>query len=400
YLAIDGDDLWLTGTGDPATGDPAISKANKRTTTSMLDEWAEALKKRGITRIMGKLIYYDAALDSEWVHPSWSKSFAGDWYAAPVAGLNFNDNCVDVKVTPTTDGEPVQYTVVPLTKGAEFFNEATSGGKGDVDIKREPAANVFKITGSATRPTDLSSKSVTDPGAFFADALRTHLESSGIKIDGPSQRVAKPLGSKLAPPISKIVAVHESKMSDVMWRINKSSQNLFAEAMCKLLGQAWMMKQGRDQPGSWHAGAEAVRDFLKRNGIDTTYFVIVDGSGLSRDNRVTVRLICDLLVTMTRHPHADAFNASLSIAGKDGTLRNRLKDLPGESFRGKTGYIGGVRSLSGFVKTRRGEWLAVSVIYNGFKGSVKPFEELQDEVVRTLINYPSLPAETPARERS
>jgi D-alanyl-D-alanine carboxypeptidase/D-alanyl-D-alanine-endopeptidase (penicillin-binding protein 4) len=390
YLAMDGEDLWLIGTGDPATGDPAIAKANNRTTMTMLDEWADALKKKGIRRIKGRLMYYDLAFDDQLIHPSWSKSFAGDWYAAPLSGLNFNDNCVDVKVTPTKAGELVKYTVVPPTKGAKFINECKTGGTGKPDIKRDPEANVYRITGSATQPTDLPSTSVIDPGAFFADALRTHLESKGIRIEGSTKRADLPLDGRLEPSADKLIATHETKMTDVMWRINKNSQNLFAEAMCKAVGRAWKAKHGDNVAGSWSAGAQAVKDFLNRNKIDTSYLVVTDGSGLSRDNRVTVRIISDLLVTMNKHQHRDAFRASLSIAGKDGTLRNRMKDIT-PAFIGKTGYIGGVRSLSGYVKTRSGEDLVVSVIFNGFSGSVRPFEELQDEVVRTLVEYPNVP---------
>jgi len=370
-----------------------------------------ALRKRGINHVRGQIRFYDGALESQRIHPSWSKSFAGDWYAAPVSGLNFNDNCVDVKVTPGKPGQPVSLTVVPATTLNQFVNNCTSADprsvpvgaaasagdgeeaktKDQPDIKRDPDANLFRITGAATQPTDLPSTSVTDPGAFFADALRTHLISRGIPVDGGIERAEKPLGGKLIPPTSKIVAVHESKMSDVMWRINKSSQNLFAEAMCKMLGREWSKKTTHtDVPGSWSSGGEAVKAFLTRNGIDTSKYVIVDGSGLSRENRVTVRIISDVLVTMNKSPNRDAFRASLSVAGKDGTLKNRLKDLPPNTMIGKTGYIGSVRSLSGFVKTRSGDELVISIIYNGFKGSVKPYEELQDEVVRTLVDWPNI----------
>src|SRR5438874_1667297 len=98
YLAIDGDDLWLIGSGDPATGDSKIAANYKQTTLSILDQWAEALRKKGITAIKGNLYYYDGAMEQRQTHPSWSKSFAGDWYAAQVGGLNFNDNCVDISV--------------------------------------------------------------------------------------------------------------------------------------------------------------------------------------------------------------------------------------------------------------------------------------------------------------
>src|SRR5882757_3066885 len=111
YLALDGEDLWVIGTGDPATGDPRMAKAAEKKPTALFDDWADALQKRGVTRI-ASVVYYDRALDEQWVHPLWNKSFLVDWYAAPVSGLNFNDNCVDIKVLP-----PGKLDVMPPTQG-------------------------------------------------------------------------------------------------------------------------------------------------------------------------------------------------------------------------------------------------------------------------------------------
>jgi len=397
YLAMNGDDLWIVGTGDPATGDPTIAKSYKQTTLTMLDEWVEALRYRDIGRVRD-IYYYDGAFELEQVHPSWSKSFAGDWYACPTGGLTFNDNCVDITITPTHDSEPVKVSVMPPVHNIKIVNECKTGDKQTADVTREPSANVYRITGAATRPTELPSKSVTDPGAFFADAFRTHLQRKGVRVDGDIRHADHPLGDKLEPPADKLLATHESKMMDVMWRIDKNSQNMFAEAMCKSLGRAWSAKQDRDEPGSWKNGGEAVRDFLDKNGIRTREFVIIDGSGLSRQNRVTVHLISDVLVTLWRGPYREEFRRSLSAAGVDGTLKNRMKDVTGNFF-GKTGFIGGVRSLSGYVKTRDGKWLVVSMIYNGIDGSVKPVEDMQDDVVRELIDFPkvkSMPSTAPS----
>ncbi|MCH7813564.1 MAG: D-alanyl-D-alanine carboxypeptidase, partial [Planctomycetes bacterium] len=146
---------------------------------------------------------------------------------------------------------------------------------------------------------------------------------------------------------------------------------------------------GRRVPGSWTTGARAVRAFLSRNGIDPRRFVLADGSGLSRANRVTGRLICDLLAVMFDHPDGDAFRASLAEPGEIGTLRSRMKELKGSLFA-KTGYIRGVRALSGYIQTRDGQWLCFSIIYNNIPGSTKPFSDLQDEACRLLVNWPHL----------
>lgn len=394
YLCVDGDDLWVIGSGDPGVGDPTIAKKYGKSVTTVFDEWADALLARGITRVPGKLYFWDGAFDRVLTHPSWSKGFAGDWYAAPVSGLNFNDNCIDVSISPTRKGEPPSYSVVPPTKRVKIVNKAVTGGDDekaeDASIERDRDELVYTITGACTQPTDLKSKSIIDPGEFFADALRTHLEKRGITILGRSWRAESPLGGHPVPPSDSIVAVHETLMSDILGRINKQSQNMFAEAMSKLAGRDYLLeKTGQFVPGSWEAGSDAVKDFLSRLKIDHSGLVVADGSGLSRDNRVTARLITDLLMKMHRRPDGQAYRRSFSSAGEDGTLRNRMKDVRGHVFA-KTGYIGGVRACSGYVKTRAGKWLAFSIIYNEIDGSVSPYEALQDEAIRVLVAYPDI----------
>ncbi|MEA2735819.1 MAG: hypothetical protein QOE14_2270, partial [Humisphaera sp.] len=152
------------------------------------------------------------------------------------------------------------------------------------------------------------------------------------------------------------------------------------------------------EPGGWKNGEEAVKAFLKRNRIDTDGIVIADGSGLSRDNRVTSRMISDVFRAMWRHRDKQTFFDSLSVSGTDGTIASRLKDLKGR-VHAKTGFIGGVRSLSGYVQNDAGDWLVFSIIFNGFEGSARPFEDLQDNAIRVLAAWPKeakLPATTRA----
>jgi D-alanyl-D-alanine carboxypeptidase/D-alanyl-D-alanine-endopeptidase (penicillin-binding protein 4) len=245
---------------------------------------------------------------------------------------------------------------------------------------------------------DLKSEAILEPAPFAADALRTHLESKGITIDGQTRRASAPLNGKLVPPKNKLVATHETKMADALSRINKQSQNNFAEGFDKYLGRAYAKKQGRDEPGSWANGAQAVNTFLKKNRIKTDGIEVVDGSGLSRNNRVTSRMISDVFRVMWRHRDKDTFFESLSISGTDGTIASRLKDLKGR-VHAKTGFIGGVRSLSGYVQSDDGHWLIFSIIFNGFDGPTKPYEEMQDNAVRVLAAWPKdakLPATTRA----
>jgi D-alanyl-D-alanine carboxypeptidase/D-alanyl-D-alanine-endopeptidase (penicillin-binding protein 4) len=92
---------------------------------------------------------------------------------------------------------------------------------------------------------------------------------------------------------------------------------------------------------------------------------VADGSGLSRDNKVTSRLIASLLLRMSQHPYAPNYLASMAIAGQRGTLRHLFVGTPLQGqFHGKTGTIRGVRSISGVLKTSDGPRF-VSAISNG-----------------------------------
>ncbi|GAB4108033.1 MAG: D-alanyl-D-alanine carboxypeptidase/D-alanyl-D-alanine-endopeptidase [Phycisphaeraceae bacterium] len=385
YLAMDGDDLWIIGTGDPGTGDPVIAKDHGGTPLTMLDDWAEALKAKGVTEVKGDLVYDDRALDDYHLHPTWWPDDLPHWYAAPVSGLAFNDNCVDITVTPAEEGMPAHYTVMPPVENITVINNTISGGsEHKPTIEKKPGGNIYELGGAVTREQTLKSKPVEDPGAFFADALKTRLKAHGIEVRGRIRRADHHLDGELIPSQEKTVAVHETRIEDIIARINKPSQNLFAEMLCKTTGRAYHQTLGYHEPGSWLNGSEAIKAFLRKAEINTHPLVVADGSGLSHNNRVTAKLISDLLFHMHQHEYAVEFINSLTIGGVDGTLRNRFKDAPGR-VRGKTGYIGGVRALSGYVETDAGPTVIFSILYNQIPGSVKPYEALQDEAVMLVM---------------
>jgi len=401
YLAMDGDDLWLIGTGDPGPGDYRLAKAAGRTPITMLQEWATVLERRGIRQIKGDIVFDDSAFESQpRVHPTWPKSWLLHWYAAPCAGLNFNDNSVDITVYPTEAGKPARYEVMPPAESVKVTNECVTADKNAPTIVKLKEGNIYRIAGRCSEKTELKSKPVDDPGAFFADALRTQLAARGISVAGRIRRADAPLGGSLPPPPDKVIAIYETRVSDILSRINKNSQNLFAECLCKLTGREYEARQGRNVPGSWENGGQALRAFLKRNGIDDRALAPMDGSGLSPRNRVTARMLTDLLAVMYARPDRDAYMASLTICGVDGSLKDRMPDLKGRVL-GKTGYIGGVSSTSGYVRTCEGKWLAFSFVYNEIPerddddSDVKPYTGLQDEACRILAAWPKL-APSPA----
>ena len=122
--------------------------------------------------------------------------------------------------------------------------------------------------------------------------------------------------------------------------------------------------------------------------IDKNQYSYADGSGLSRQNLVSVKMLVRILRSIYRHRYFADFYDALAIAGMDGTLENRLKGSKAENnVRAKTGSLSNVSSISGYVKTMDGEMLAFSMIANNFLLPKSEADAAQDEVLIKLAGF-------------
>lgn len=394
-LARRGADLVVIGSGDPSMGDPRMAEAAGEPITAVFRDWAEKLKEAGVTRIEGDLLFDDFIFEQQHIHPSWNEQFKDEmqnWYMAPVGGLNFNDNCVDVVVRPGGKaGEPAEVTLIPNTPYVQLDNSAKTASKGQPIILRSASEPMtVKVSGAVSRPSDASnplSLAVGDPGEFFASTLRTVLAAKGIAIAGETRRAQVRQADGSLPKDLTVVAVHEQPLTNLLWRCNKSSMNLFAEALLKTLA-AHADAGETPRTGSWETGREVLTGFLQGIGIPLTGVVIDDGSGLSHTNRVTPAVLVTVLTYMDRHPRREEWIVNLAVPGeKEGTLRNRMKDLAGRIFA-KTGHIGGVSSLSGYALGPQHRRYAFSILCNDTNKAKKlSAHALQDSVCRLLATW-------------
>ncbi len=383
-LARCGNDLVVVGDGDPAIGDSRLCEQAGEPITATFERWAVALSERGVKTIAGDLVIDETSFDSTLVHPTWSVDDLQKWYAAPVGGLNFHDNVIEVTVWPDEKaGEPVRWAVTPKTGLVQIDNRARSGGSGATVIARPSSDFRYVLSGACQKRGTLAEVTVPDPGLFFADALRTVLSAKGIAIDGDivRRRVRTERGELRTG--CEMIATHATPLTAVLARIGKNSQNMFAECLLKRLGYARALAEGDAHPvGSWDTGRAAIEAFLRKVDPSGGQVTIADASGLSRENSASAADFTRVLAYMYASPHRQAFVDSLSDAGTDGSLAKRMKHVPG-SVHAKTGYIRGVRTLSGYVITPRGDWLAFSVLFNG-PGS---FNEIHDEFCGILSGY-------------
>ncbi len=386
-------DLILVGRGDPSLSGRFYGDS----VTYVFDRMAASLRARGVRRVTGRLIGDTSYFDDLLTAPGWESGNLLWWYGARVTALAFNDNVVTVVIRPgPRSGAPAQVELLPRAEGIPVVNRATTSGRRggrSVGIRRRPELGGYEIWGSLPAGSGPVRHvvAVENPPAFALSVLRIRLARAGIEVEGEDQVVWRredlPRGSWT------LLESHSSpRMIELVRVVNKHSQNFFAEQILKTMGSMFRER------GSFEAGSDVVEEVVAGLSVSHRSLEIVDGSGLSRADRVTARATAELLMAMRSHPRFEEYYASLLVAGQDGDPRRLDAPAARGNVRTKTGTLRGASALSGYVTTGDGELLAFSVITNGLPGGKGASIALEDAVAERLASFSSL--SSPLLERN
>jgi len=395
-MVVQGDRLIILGDGDPALGDPELlpliqlGERTGITVEELINLWVQPVAAGGVSHL-SEVIVDDRIFERQFIHDSWPRDQLNRPYCAEVSGLSFHLNTLHFYPAPTRSGVADISRFEPYLSTLDASaNRATSAqGPRDANtfaIARPLNTNKLNFYGNVkTRYTTPVDVTIHDMPQYFADLIAERLRQAGITVD--SSRIAvetdpEPAGEQIGPVI-------RTPISTIVTRCNRDSENLYAEALLKRAGHALV---NGAQPGSWSNGASAlrlaIRERLEDDSLAEDLF-IADGSGLSRDNRVTAALLTAWLDTFHRDPDlGPIYIDSLSVGGVSGTLEKRFTgfDLSGILVQGKSGYINDVSCLSGFVTTTDGRRRSFSVLINGMGGNVAAAKALQEAVVAAIAN--------------
>jgi D-alanyl-D-alanine carboxypeptidase/D-alanyl-D-alanine-endopeptidase (penicillin-binding protein 4) len=373
-------DLVVHGSGDPNLS----GRLGGGVPTQVLDALARQVRDAGVREVQGALVLDDGAFDREYTHPGWMASDKERWYGAPVAGLVFNDSCVEVSVDPAGRADQRAELAFPSTSGVwgvENLTTTLETGRPSVYATWTTSGRALQVRGSVPlrSQTTTIQVPVPDPLAFFGGALRRSLERAGVRVSG-GLRPARDAADR-AP--GRLVAQHASGMQDTLRVMNRRSQNLYASLLFKACGAA------HGGLGSWESGEEAVREMLRRRGIPEPQSTsIVDGSGLARDNRTSAATLVLLLVDFERDLlRGPLLHDSLAAPGEEGTLDRRLLSRHTKGrLRAKTGTLAqsGVYSMAGTLEGAPGRppvCFAILVNKRTWRGDARA---LIDDVVESL----------------
>ncbi len=372
--------LIIKGSGDPSLHSQYFRK--KDDTLQPTDVWAGILKTKGIKKITGDVIADASAFDDQ-IPNNWIWADMGNYFGAGACGaVSYNDNKYSLYYKSGNAGEKAEIdNIKPAVSNMSISSEVNAGGSDDnAFIYGAPFQQERKVYGTipARQQQYEIEGSLPDPALYCAESLLGSCKHLGIVINGKARssyrnaEKGKTVYTHKSPPLEKII-----------YYTNLKSDNHYAESLLKTLAQK---KNGY---GTTSGGCEVVLNYWKDRGVDTDGLFMNDGSGLSRSNGISTSQLAAVLAKIYRDSSIYIpFNASLPVAGLSGSLAGLCKGTFAEkNLRAKSGYITRARGYCGYVKTKRGEELCFSVLFNNYSCSAS---EVKTKIERLLELLPDL----------
>ena len=362
-IGLSGNSLIVIGSGDPLLGDWETDVSYGRAKDWIFSDIKEKIEKSGQSSVEN-IIVDSTVFDDQRVNPNWPREQLNQWYACEVCGLNYNRNCVEMTVKRV--GSVIDVVTEPATDYLTISNKVRlissgSGAVGAYRIGGKP--NHLVVKGKCRKAQGPFEVAIERPAAFFGFLVYENLTKNGISVKGNILERSFDKDSEF-----KLLAEYKTSLADCLRRANKDSLGAVAEALLKTMG---CDQNSTKIAGSWESGRQRISEYLNGLGIESEKFIIDDGSGLSRDNRLCAEVICLVLSDMYKKPTWTKYKESLALGGVDGTIKKYFTEpkYKGMVF-GKTGYISGTKSFSGYCDTPSGGYI-FSIIANNANGSTR-----------------------------
>lgn len=373
--------LYIAGRGDPSI------------TATKLKSLASQLKQRGISQV-NQLIGDDSYFQGNAVNPNWEWEDAQAGYGAPINSLIFNQNAIELILSPQDLGQPLKVTFAEpkLANQWQIDNKSVTVGQNEsefVEVGREFSLPILRVRGQlkAGAEPEPVYVAVVNPADNFLQNFQQSLAAEGIAVKqalvaSSSGNLTQELATLESPPIAELVA-----------ETNRESNNVYAEVLLRLLAKVTgilpvpQLPTGRmpvPQEDTSEVGLKELKTTLTQLGVNPNSYILADGSGLSRHNLISPEALVQTLRLMANSPAASFYRQSLPVAGESGTLKNRFSTANRVILQAKTGTLSGVSALSGYLEVPNYEPLVFSIIVNQSDLSAPKVRSAIDEIVLLL----------------
>jgi len=366
-LGYDGDitgnklngNLFVTASGDPTFGSWRWESTKMDT---VMQKIIATLKEKNITEVTGDLIIDDSKWETQATPRGWTWDDIGNYYGAGARGLNWHENQYDLILKPGRNtGDPVEIVgTEPELQVSALINELKTGkpGSGDNSVIYLPEDGV---TGYVRGTVQTTGKTITVSGSMpnasvsfiktMTDLLQKNTSFSGKVKTSVLYFINK---EKITVAAGSLFSFYSPSLDSINYWFLQRSVNLYGEALVKTIAYE------RTNFGSTDTGINIIKDFWEKRGIERSALNMIDGSGLSPANRITTNALVTVMQYARQRDWFTSFMNALP-------LQNGIKM--------KSGSIGGVRSYTGYVKSKTGAEYTFAFIINNYHGNAGTVRE-------------------------
>lgn len=369
--------LFVIGNGDPTfSGEFFDSNA------AAADALAALITRKGLRRINGDIILDARAFTGQEYPDGWGKEDRYYCYGMKVGALSIGENCLTVTARGAKAGAAAALTFDPPLASSLIVNKVKTVSKGKSGITVTQGSNGVVTVSGQVRTGASAEKELPAPypDLLFGNALAGALQRAGVSFNGGLARTQNWQGN--AVQWTQLTSVGSPQLMSILGVMLKHSDNFIAETMTRALG----MQFGGG--GTVSDGARVMAESLSQAGIASPGTITVrDGSGLSRNNKITPRVLMQLFRTFYNSYLGPGLMAALAEPGQPGTLKKRLTGTGAVgNIKAKTGALRGVCALSGYFTRRNGHTGAFVMMMNGYSVHSNAIRSIQDKLALVMLD--------------
>ncbi|MEZ9040515.1 MULTISPECIES: serine-type D-Ala-D-Ala carboxypeptidase [unclassified Vibrio] len=279
----------------------------------------------------------------------WPWDILGVCYSAPSSAMTLDSNCAQASIYTKGNGStrvyiPAHYPIDVTTTAATVTRSGQKATQCDLELITTPD-NAYKLSGCLVeRKKPLPLKfAIQNPELYTYQVVTSLLKELKIEVKGDVI-----IGKKAKADKTTLVASHNSeKLPELLDTMLKKSDNLIADNLTKTLGATFYV-----QPGSFNNGTEAIKQILlTKANIDLSKAQLVDGSGLSRNNRMRSQTMAQVLRYIWENDQQLNLIEAMPTSGVNGTLKYRpsMRKAPIQgNITAKSGSLYGTYNMAGY----------------------------------------------------
>jgi D-alanyl-D-alanine carboxypeptidase/D-alanyl-D-alanine-endopeptidase (penicillin-binding protein 4) len=348
--------------------------------------FVSGLRQAGIQRIAGDVVIDVSMFASQGDNRGSFDNRPFQTYNVLPDALLVNFQTVTITAIPDPESRTLQVSANPWPANLAIDNHvrvdpgSCKRGAGGIMVTMPDGPTGNRIALSGRYPAGCgqftTARAVMTAPDYAFGLFKTLWQQSGGALGGTMKLGALPADAKL------LYTYESLTLAEVIRLVNKFSSNAMARTLFLTLGA----EKFPGHPATQEEGREAIRDFLARHDIKIPELQLENGSGLSRDERITAAGLADVLLAAYQSQFMPEFAASLPLSATDGTLKRHFRspEMQGR-LRMKTGTLDDVKALAGYVHAASGKTFITVVILNHPTAAQGSGEAIQNALVQWVF---------------